>query len=270
MPYRKGTLVPSPGRKIDDRHETAAQRRESVAIAATSAADTTLANIGLAAVALVTVLFTLMALVDRPLARYCHQHASAIHDSVDAFSTLGQAGWYLVPTLIIFLVGRFIMHRPAIAARGLYVFLAVALSGLASDVVKVLVGRARPWVLFRKGAYGYWPLQLNVDYQSFPSGHTSCVFALAFSLGVIAPRYRAPLLLAALLVSFTRIITGAHYLSDVVAGAALGWLVSVTLQRAFFRHGFPIRPVDAASVGLQPSALARRVLGRSDFLTALQ
>ena len=218
----------------------------------------------LACVASAAVLLgALFIFVDRPLAHYCKQHANAIHDAIATVSTLGEGAWYLVPSLLVFVIARFIVRQPAIAARGLFVFLGVGLAGLACDVLKVLVGRSRPWVLFREGAYDFWPLQLNADYQSFPSGHAACAAAAALTVAVIAPRYRAQLLFAALLIALTRVVIVAHYLSDVVAGAALGWLVVVSVQRAFVRHGVPLGPARGAGVGMLPSPFAQRVFGAS-------
>jgi membrane-associated phospholipid phosphatase len=242
-----------------ERHIRRTPRDEAVSVTA-AAAEPVVAR-GLTWLASIAVLLAeLIILVDRPLAHYCKQHANAIHDAIAAVSTLGEGAWYLVPSLLVFMIARFIVRRPAIAARGLFVFLGVALAGLAADILKILVGRSRPWALFREGAYDFWPLQLNADYQSFPSGHAACVAAAALTLAVIAPRYRVQLLLAALLVALTRVVIVAHYLSDVVAGATLAWLVVVTVQRAFARHGVPLGPAGGAGVGMLPSPFAQRVL----------
>jgi membrane-associated phospholipid phosphatase len=236
----------TPGGKMVERHITTISRTQSVAWAASAA----------------LLLAGLTALADRPLAHYFRQHAEAIHDAIGNVSVLGEAGWYLVPSLLVFLIARFIVRRPAIAARALFVFLSVALAGLATDVLKVLVGRSRPWMLFRHGAYDFWPLQLSADYQSFPSGHAACAAAAALALAVILPRYRVQLLLAALLVALTRVVTLAHYLSDIAAGAALAWLVVVCVQRAFTRNGVPLGPAALRpALGMLPSPFAQRVLG---------
>ena len=242
-----------------ERHIRSTPRGEPVSVTAV-AAEPVVAR-GIARVASVAVLLAeLIVFVDRPLAHYCRQHANAIHDAIATVSTLGEGGWYLVPSLLVFMIARFIVRRPAIAARGLFVFLGVALAGLAADILKVLIGRSRPWVLFWEGAYDFWPLQLNADYQSFPSGHAACAAAAALTLAVIAPRYRVQLLLAGLLVALTRVVIVAHYLSDVVAGAALAWLVVLTVQRAFARHGVLLGPAGGAGLGMLPSPLAQRVL----------
>jgi membrane-associated phospholipid phosphatase len=229
-----------------ERHFTTTTRAESVVWAASA----------------VALLAGSTALVDRPLAHFLRQHAAAIHDATASVSVLGEAGWYLVPSLLVFLIARFMVRRPALAARALFVFVSVALAGLATDVLKILVGRSRPWMLFRAGAYDFWPLQLSADYQSFPSGHAACAAAAALALAVVVPRYRVQLLLAALLIALTRVVTLAHYLSDVAAGAALAWLVVVCVQRAFARNGVALGPAAAGPApGMPPSHFAQRVLG---------
>lgn len=68
------------------------------------------------------------------------------------------------------------------------------------------------------------------DSSSFPSGHTAA--AAAFTAGV-APTWPAAAVLCAVpaaLVAVERVQSGAHYPSDVVAGAAIG-LASARLVR---------------------------------------
>ncbi|WP_307037718.1 phosphatase PAP2 family protein [Streptomyces canus] len=68
------------------------------------------------------------------------------------------------------------------------------------------------------------------DSSSFPSGHTAA--AVAFTAAVTPPWPAAGITLAVptLLVSVERVQSGAHYSSDVAAGAALG-LLSAWLTR---------------------------------------
>ncbi|MGC5344290.1 phosphatase PAP2 family protein [Streptomyces sp. DT171] len=73
------------------------------------------------------------------------------------------------------------------------------------------------------------------DSSSFPSGHTAA--AVAFTVGVAVLRPGAGLVCAvpATLIATERVHTGAHYPSDVVAGAAVGlasaWLIRRTSRR---------------------------------------
>jgi membrane-associated phospholipid phosphatase len=89
-------------------------------------------------------------------------------------------------------------------------------------LIKPLVGRLRPKLLFEANLYGFDPFRIGYEYNSFPSGHATTVFALAAALSFFSPRWRLPLFSFAAVVGLSRIIVGAHYFSDVMAGAYVG------------------------------------------------
>src|SRR5579862_1448588 len=67
-----------------------------------------------------------------------------------------------------------------------------------------------------------WATILPPDRYSFPSGHSITAFAIAISIGFFYPQLQGCLLAAALLIAASRIILGMHFLSDVIAGSAIG------------------------------------------------
>lgn len=67
-----------------------------------------------------------------------------------------------------------------------------------------------------------WATLLPPDQFSFPSGHTITAFAVAVSLSMFYPTLAIGLLFCALSVAASRILLGMHFLSDVLAGAAIG------------------------------------------------
>jgi undecaprenyl-diphosphatase len=67
-----------------------------------------------------------------------------------------------------------------------------------------------------------WASILPPDRYSFPSGHAITAFAVAMSVGLFYPYLQVSLLAAALLIAASRIILGMHFLSDVIAGSAIG------------------------------------------------
>jgi membrane-associated phospholipid phosphatase len=97
--------------------------------------------------------------------------------------------------------------------------LACALSGLASRVVKISVGRARPNVQ----SEGTWNgPRFNPRFNSFPSGHTAASTAFFAALAFASWRVGLPLLAVPLLIAFSRMYVAAHHLSDVVCAAMIG------------------------------------------------
>jgi undecaprenyl-diphosphatase len=67
-----------------------------------------------------------------------------------------------------------------------------------------------------------WASILPPDKYSFPSGHSITAFAVAISLGLFYPYLLTALLALAFLIAASRIVLGMHFLSDVLAGSAIG------------------------------------------------
>ncbi|MBL8587623.1 MAG: phosphatase PAP2 family protein [Methylobacteriaceae bacterium] len=125
----------------------------------------------------------------------------------------------------------------AIAQRALYLLATLAVSGLAAQIVKQIVGRGRPKLLDELGPFHFDAFALRSTYASFPSGHSTTAFAAAIALSFFLPRWRAPLLLLAIGIAVSRVVVGAHYPSDVIAGAFVGSLSALFVARAFARRG---------------------------------
>lgn len=107
--------------------------------------------------------------------------------------------------------------------------LAFASAGLVEFTLKHLVGRPRPdAAVVSAGLLGP---SLAPDVDSFPSGHATSVFAVAAVLGAYYPRLRWPLYALAAAIALGRVYLERHYLSDIVAGAALGVVAAAWLYR---------------------------------------
>lgn len=182
-----------------------------------------------------------IAVLDRPLAFACRSVAKGIRESFRFVTAFGLSGWYLVPSFLLFILFRFRYRNPAWAGRALFVFVAVALSGVLVDVLKFVLGRYRPAMMFRDGLYGFTLFQTDAGATSFPSGHAAVITALAMSLDAILPRYRAAYVVFALLVTASRVVTCAHFLSDAVAGAYVAAITVLLLKHLFTGTGLQLR-----------------------------
>ena len=68
-----------------------------------------------------------------------------------------------------------------------------------------------------------------LDRYSFPSGHCMTITAVAIPVCAALPQLTAPAALACALVAWARVAAAHHYPTDIVAGIALGAVVSVPI-----------------------------------------
>ncbi|WP_208987599.1 phosphatase PAP2 family protein [Roseibium marinum] len=162
------------------------------------------------------------------------------------FTDLGKSDWILGTTGIVCLAllaidaGRYAFRlRMAIGAVFTYaafIFYTVAATGLLAIVFKWSLGRARPKLYEEVGPVHFDFLAFDGSYTSFPSGHSTTVAALATALAFIFPAYRWLIVVAAFWLAFSRVMVGAHYPSDVIAGTLLGMTFTFFSVRAMARR----------------------------------
>jgi membrane-associated phospholipid phosphatase len=104
--------------------------------------------------------------------------------------------------------------------NALYVGASIGLDGVLTYGLKKSIDRPRPEDTY-PGLINPYRSELSL---SFPSGHTSLAFTTATALSMKYPKWYviAPTYLWACSVGYSRMNLGAHYPSDVLAGAILG------------------------------------------------
>lgn len=138
-----------------------------------------------------------------------------------------------------------------VAHAAVFFFAAIAVSGIIVQAIKHLVGRARPTLLRQVGSFSFHPFSWPNAYASFPSGHTASAFAAATALSLLAPRWRLVWFAAATAIALSRVVVGQHYPTDILAGAALGMVVTMALARDFVSRGLhlPAPPTGDSRLG---------------------
>lgn len=123
-----------------------------------------------------------------------------------------------------------------------YIFFAVLIAVLASEVLKFIVGRGRPFVGGEANAFNFKHFTESEAFASLPSGHAVTAFALAFAVSSIWRKAGPFMWTFAVLICCSRVILLAHHPSDVVAGALTG-VIGAMFVRYWFaarRLGFTI------------------------------
>ena len=110
----------------------------------------------------------------------------------------------------------------------LSMLIALSIAGLAGRAIKVTTGRARPSV---KSEQAWNGPRLSSKYHAFPSGHVVASTAFFAVLTFASWRIGLPCLAIPLLIGFSRIYGGAHYLSDIVCAAVLAILSALLVFR---------------------------------------
>jgi membrane-associated phospholipid phosphatase len=147
--------------------------------------------------------------------------------------------------VIILAVGIFMLapaaklYTPRIMACALW-------PGLVAHFLKIQFGRLRPIRFFDKYSVSHFPEdpgktwlgwfhndQWNYEYvnQSFPSAHTATVWGLAIGMTWAFPRGRWLFFAIAVMASAQRVISYAHWPSDVLFGAAVAFCCAGALTQ---------------------------------------
>jgi len=141
----------------------------------------------------------------------------------------------LLPVLWLFRLSP--MPQPLmdyVFARVAFLFVVVCLPVLVTSVLKIAIGRVRPYAPNTSGAFDFEPVFLgNWHSGGMPSTHATVVVAAAVAIGALWPRFRPVIWAFAAFVIVSRLLVRDHYLSDVILGAMVGF-VSGSMTRNYF------------------------------------
>lgn len=113
---------------------------------------------------------------------------------------------------------------------GILLLSALILQVALQKTIKNIVTRRRPYIKYRVEIKR---LIVPPDRYSFPSGHTSGAFTVFFSFLNFYPEISIILLIISLLIGFSRIYLGVHYLTDVIFGIIIGF-ISTEIAKVFY------------------------------------
>jgi len=173
----------------------------------------------------------------------------------DFLTQFALGGWYLIPSALLLVVANLTDWR-SLSRRSLMlaynwtslaflVLCSAGLSGLAVNVLKYAIGRARPPYFHDLGVLSLHPFAMDASFAGFPSGHATTMGAVfGIALLLFPKRWYIALAVTACIAS-TRVFVAAHYPSDTVAGFGLGFAFAIASALVFARLGFIFRQTPA-------------------------
>ena len=169
------------------------------------------------------------ALWDRSVADWAFRLPRSWANTARRLSGLGEGVYWMV---LVFAIGltAVVRKRPAVVIWAGRTAVAIAGAGLAANVLKVVAGRARPRAL-DSGVWGFHLFEFGYRFNSFPSGHAAIAAAVAAAICLARPRAWPFAALLWFALAGGRVLTGSHFVSDVLAGGVVGIAVMVLVDR---------------------------------------
>ncbi len=127
------------------------------------------------------------------------------------FTLLGDGQVWLLLCVVFFFINF---------STALSLSIAIVLQAILQQIFKRIFTRKRPYEKHIEITKVINP----PDKFSFPSGHTTAAFTIAFIFYYLYPVLFIPFLIIAIMIGISRIYLGLHYPSDVLAGVPLGFL----------------------------------------------
>ena len=118
------------------------------------------------------------------------------------------------------------LAAPRARVNALMLAVAPALTGIAGEAAKLLIRRERPMANAGQYVFRSWAEHtFSTAGLAMPSSHAIVAFGAAFALAHMYPRARWVWYAIALACALTRVISRAHYASDIVLAAVVAWPV---------------------------------------------
>ena len=171
--------------------------------------------------------------IDEPAQSWSQSHQSNTADVIATYvgEPLGNSLYVIGGSLAIYAGGK-LAGSENIVKPALTAFKATLIAGGAAGVLKYLSHRARPFENEPPDAFDWKGPSFSSKNLSFVSAHSATAFALASSLSTYYKDYKwvawvtYPL---ATVTAWSRVYQNKHWVSDVVAGAALGIFIGKTV-----------------------------------------
>ena len=163
------------------------------------------------------------------------QHLKAFFISV---TDLGDSLWYFLILSFLFFIS-FLAKKINLLSSKIYFSLKnfsifsliyLLLTGVVTQGIKHLIGRTRPNHVNLDELVYFNFFTTDSAFHSFPSGHASTIMAVTLILCLALPSLKSFLFFSGSIIAISRVVVGAHYFTDIIAGTLISIIVYKCLK----------------------------------------
>ncbi len=163
---------------------------------------------------------------------------------------LGNSAWYFGISLFFLIIFFLLKKLKTVSIKNLdekinffltsIIYLSVV--GILTQIFKHIIGRPRPNYTDFENFFDFNFFNIDSSFHSFPSGHSSTIFMVCFILCKVLPKIKFYFIFLAFIVAASRVVVGAHFFTDIVAGGLLSLAVykflNVLLKTNYTKYVF--------------------------------
>lgn len=171
--------------------------------------------------------------VDKGVYRFMQRnHTGPLNELEKVGDFLGQPE-HNYPFMLTVWGAGVLLNNDWLRDTGIMVIASVSTSGLLQTIAKEAVGRARPQA--NRSPFEFKPFSNDAAYHSFPSGHTMLSVATSWILArqVNFIPLKVVFFTLPVITGMSRVYVGAHWLSDILLGSALGIACAESVLRIY-------------------------------------
>ncbi|MDC1054683.1 phosphatase PAP2 family protein, partial [Alphaproteobacteria bacterium] len=160
-----------------------------------------------------------------------------LKDFFIGITDLGDSLWYFLFFTLLFFSSYLIKTLNIIGEEkyfylkkfSVFSFSYLLLVGLVTQIIKHLVGRPRPNHSQLEGSFEFNFFSTESSFHSFPSGHSSTIIAITIIMALTIPNLRYFFYFFGFLIALSRVVVGAHFLTDVIGGV----IIAISVYKMF-------------------------------------
>ncbi len=164
--------------------------------------------------------------VDQPFINWVTELPLGISRGCKILSGIISPNAHIIIWPLIFYLYTFVYRKSTFRKELLFLVLAIPLIILSIDILKVILGKARPGLWLNKEIYGFYFWGMSDKYHSSPSGHGGTIGGVMGVLSCFRPSFTWLFLTIALILSLLRVCSLDHYLSDAWGGVFIAFYIA--------------------------------------------